>query len=204
MERLDCPFGPEYNKYWQRRYDLFSRFDEGIRIDVEGLFSAKPEQISLELGKTLKGNVILDAFGGVGASVIGFARSGRKVICVEINVERCEMIRNNLTVYGVSDLVTVINDDVMRIKDELGYDAVYLDPPWGGPDYIHQEHFYLHNFRPDGNRLLEAFGSAGELVLSVPVNFDLNELMKYARDYSLRWESLNGQRLFGNVVFAGG
>ncbi len=34
-------------KYWMQRYSLWSRYDEGVRMDEEGWFSATPEVIAL-------------------------------------------------------------------------------------------------------------------------------------------------------------
>jgi hypothetical protein len=34
-------------KYWYQRYRLFSRFDEDVRMDEEGWYSATPEQLSM-------------------------------------------------------------------------------------------------------------------------------------------------------------
>lgn len=34
-------------KYWYQRYRLFSRFDEDVRMDEEGWYSATPEQLSV-------------------------------------------------------------------------------------------------------------------------------------------------------------
>lgn len=34
-------------KYWMQRYSLWSRYDEGVRMDEEGWFSATPEVIAM-------------------------------------------------------------------------------------------------------------------------------------------------------------
>lgn len=36
----------EMVKYWLQRYSLFSRFDQGIRLDRTGWFSVTPEAIA--------------------------------------------------------------------------------------------------------------------------------------------------------------
>lgn len=51
LDKNKCPFGGKTQKFWDRRYDLFSRFDKGIQIDEEGLYSATPEHIALEQAK---------------------------------------------------------------------------------------------------------------------------------------------------------
>ena len=39
-----CPFGEKLQKYWDKRYQLFSKFDEGIQIDEQALFSITPKE----------------------------------------------------------------------------------------------------------------------------------------------------------------
>ncbi|CAG2169712.1 unnamed protein product [Oppiella nova] len=38
-------------KYWHQRYDLFSRFDEGIRMDSESWYSVTPERIAQHIAQ---------------------------------------------------------------------------------------------------------------------------------------------------------
>ncbi|KAF0128079.1 MAG: hypothetical protein FD148_1881 [Methylocystaceae bacterium] len=70
MTSINNPFGEGAQKYWDRRYDLFSKWDEGIKTDEVGLFSVKPERFALEVGKLLTGHAVLDAFCGIGGSAI--------------------------------------------------------------------------------------------------------------------------------------
>ena len=57
-------------KYYKNRYQLFSRFDEGAKLDEEAWFSTTPELIAEYLAKRLGSGVILDAFCGVGGNTI--------------------------------------------------------------------------------------------------------------------------------------
>ena len=38
---------PSLARYWLQRYRLFSRYDEGIQLDLDGWFSATPEKIAI-------------------------------------------------------------------------------------------------------------------------------------------------------------
>ncbi|KAJ4936400.1 hypothetical protein JOQ06_000994, partial [Pogonophryne albipinna] len=56
-------------KYWAQRYRLFSRFDEGIRLDREGWFSVTPERIAEHIALRVEhsfpdSQLIIDAFCG--------------------------------------------------------------------------------------------------------------------------------------------
>lgn len=46
------PFGPDNGKYWAQRYDLFEKYDEGIRMDKGESFVS---------GLTIRGLVQCDA-----------------------------------------------------------------------------------------------------------------------------------------------
>ena len=35
-------------------------------------------------------------------------------------------------------------------------DVVFLSPPWGGPDYLHVERYYINMMPLDGERVLRA------------------------------------------------
>ncbi len=72
-----CSFGPKAQKYWDRRYDLFSRFDDGIQVDEAGLYSVTPEKIALEQAKKMNCKTIVDGFCGVGGNAIAFALMGK-------------------------------------------------------------------------------------------------------------------------------
>lgn len=39
---------------WAQRYDLFSRFDEGCRMDIEGWYSVTPELVAFQIAERCK------------------------------------------------------------------------------------------------------------------------------------------------------
>ena len=66
-------------KYWENRYFLFSKFDQGIKVDDESWYSATPEplakhlaqRVTTMLGGGVEGTTnVLDAFCGVGGNLI--------------------------------------------------------------------------------------------------------------------------------------
>lgn len=119
------------DKYWAQRKRLFSRFDDGIKLDREGWFSVTPEAIanhiahrmvsscgsstftitSATAGATdtknidgsMAGLVLLDAFAGVGGNAIAFANRSEVslVICVDTSSERLRLAANNCQIYKV-------------------------------------------------------------------------------------------------------
>lgn len=64
---------PLVEKYWFQRYDLFSRYDEGIKMDEQGWYSVTPEKIAITHAKRCENATVIDCFAGVGGNAIQFA-----------------------------------------------------------------------------------------------------------------------------------
>lgn len=71
--KKDEGVSPLVKKYWVQRYDLFLRYDQGIKMDEEGWFSVTPEKIALRHASRCGGGVVIDGFTGVGGNAIQFA-----------------------------------------------------------------------------------------------------------------------------------
>lgn len=92
---------PNMSKYWRARYDLFSRFDEGILLDLESWYSVTPEAIAYRIAMRCRGNVVMDACCGAGGNVIQFAMTCNHgawlltVIALDIDPVKIELARHN-------------------------------------------------------------------------------------------------------------
>jgi len=194
------PFGPQLQEYWDRRHFLFSRFDEGIQIDEEGLYSVKPESSALDIASRTAGDVVLDAFCGVGGSAIGFARAGKQVITTDLSETRLKMAADNASIYEVRDNIRFELVDAMEAVKNMAYDTVYLDPPWGGPEYIKQEYFSFAAFDPNPRPLiLAALARSKSVVLTVPLNFDFRELVHFRKNLYVFWSMFEGSPMFATA-----
>lgn len=71
---------PSVRKYYWQRYRLFSRWDDGIQFDEEGLFSVTPEALALHTAVRCACDVVVDAFAGIGGNTIQLARTCRHVV----------------------------------------------------------------------------------------------------------------------------
>ncbi|XP_043651366.1 trimethylguanosine synthase [Drosophila teissieri] len=130
-------------KYWVKRFSLFSRFDQGIRLDRESWFSVTPEKIAKQTARRLACDVIVDAFCGCGGNAIQFANTCGRVIAVDIDAEKLAMAKHNAGIYGVAHKIEFINADFLQFAatTKLRPNVVFLSPPWGGPDYQKQATF---------------------------------------------------------------
>lgn len=175
-----CPFGSHLEWYWSMGEALFSRIREGIQLDEVGLVAVKPELDALRCAGRLPGRTALDAFAGIGGSAIALARTGKRVLSLDLNPTRLRMARNNARVYEVESRILFARADTRQLLGRVEVDAVYLDPPWGGMEAAEAAHFGLQDFTPAGDALLTAaLASASHVALSVPPNFEFSELERF-------------------------
>ncbi|NXI23617.1 TGS1 synthase, partial [Sterrhoptilus dennistouni] len=172
---------PELIKYWAQRYRLFSRFDEGIKLDREGWFSVTPEKIAEHIAvrvcQSFNCDIIVDAFCGVGGNAIQFALTSKRVIAIDIDPEKLRLARHNAEVYGVAEHIDFLCGDFMALAPGLRADVVFLSPPWGGPDYATADIFDIQTMIcPDGY----PFQITNNIVYFLPRNADINQVASLA------------------------
>uniref|UniRef100_A0A2K6MLA7 Trimethylguanosine synthase n=1 Tax=Rhinopithecus bieti TaxID=61621 RepID=A0A2K6MLA7_RHIBE len=176
---------PELAKYWAQRYRLFSRFDDGIKLDREGWFSVTPEKIAEHIAgrvsQSFKCDVVVDAFCGVGGNTIQFALTGMRVIAIDIDPVKIALARNNAEVYGIADKIEFICGDFLLLAACLKADVVFLSPPWGGPDYATAETFDIRTMMsPDGYPLEVLRKITNNIVYFLPRNADIDQVASLA------------------------
>ncbi|XP_034468582.1 trimethylguanosine synthase [Hippoglossus hippoglossus] len=178
---------PELAKYWAQRYRLFSRFDEGIRLDREGWFSVTPERIAEHIALRVEqsfcdSQLIIDAFCGVGGNAIQFALTGKRVLAIDIDPVRLSLARHNATVYGVDNQIDFLQGDFLQLASHLRGDVVFLSPPWGGPNYLTAEVFDIRTMmQPDGFEIFRlAKLISDNIVYFLPRNADMDQIASLA------------------------
>nr|XP_037273631.1 trimethylguanosine synthase-like [Rhipicephalus microplus] len=172
---------PEFTKYWLQRYRLFSRFDQGIKMDEESWFSVTPENIAKHIADRCKANVVIDGFCGAGGNTIQFARVCSRVIAVDINPARVELARHNAAIYGVADKIKFIVGDFLEVAPRLHGDVVFLSLPWGGPSYQQKWSFDLRDMEPN---LFQTFALSRKITdniaMLLPRNADVDQVVRLA------------------------
>ncbi|XP_068197782.1 trimethylguanosine synthase isoform X2 [Antennarius striatus] len=173
----------DLGKYWAQRYRLFSRFDEGIKLDREGWFSVTPERIAEHIALRVQhsfpdSQLVIDAFCGVGGNAIQFALTGKRVLGIDINPVRLELACHNAKVYGVADQIDFIQGDFLHLAPRLRGDVVFLSPPWGGPNYLTAEVFDIKTMmEPDGFEIFhKAKTISDNIVYFLPRNADMDQI----------------------------
>ncbi|XP_067109575.1 trimethylguanosine synthase isoform X2 [Osmerus mordax] len=177
---------PDLAKYWAQRYRLFSRFDEGIKMDHEGWFSVTPEKIAehiaLRVQESFHCDLIIDAFCGVGGNAIQFALTGKRVLAIDIDPVRLALARHNAQVYQVAERIDFLQGDFLQLAPRLRGDVVFLSPPWGGPDYLTADVFNIKTMMdPDGFDIFQLSKMISEnIVYFLPRNADMDQIASLA------------------------
>ncbi|PVU99484.1 hypothetical protein BB559_000677 [Furculomyces boomerangus] len=180
-------------KFWKQRYNLFSKYDEGIFLDQESWYSVTPEPIAQHIALTCKHKIVIDAFCGSGGNAIQFAlhcdkafdltilniNTTLKVIAIDIDPQKIFIAQNNARVYNVLHKIDFICGDFLKIADTLFADVVFLSPPWGGVGYISEPVYSLSMIQPiDGVELFNKAKSISESVIYfLPKNTSLEEIV---------------------------
>ncbi|XP_028054023.1 uncharacterized protein LOC114258288 isoform X5 [Camellia sinensis] len=116
-------FSPSIGKYWCQRYLLFSKFDDGIKMDEEGWFSVTPEPVARHHAFRCGTGIIIDCFTGVGGNAIQFAQRSKHVIAIDIDPKKIDYAQHNAAIYGVDDRIEFIRGDSFllapRLKDRM-------------------------------------------------------------------------------------
>jgi hypothetical protein len=96
--------------------------------------AAEINRIIMEYFQTPSNIVITDATANNGGNTIRFALDFKQVNAVEIDSDQYAILQNNVGVYKLPN-VRLYNQDYLDVMDILRQDVVFIDAPWGGPDY---------------------------------------------------------------------
>ena len=154
-----------------------------LQYDDEGLWSitipTDADKISKIIKKELNNNsILIDATCGLGGNIISFSKYFKKVIGIEINIDRYKMLLNNTKLYNLNNIYIINNNCINFICNiKIKYDGIFLDPPWGGPNYkyIKNIRLKLSNYSLiDIIRLIKNINNI-KIFIKLPFNYDLTE-----------------------------
>ena len=179
----------EKKPYFVNKCNLyFPSNNDKILIDEVGKYSISlPEKskiITNLISKYLNNKtdiIITDAMACIGGDTLSFAKTFTKVNAIEMDKIRYEYLKHNMNLFNINN-VSYYNDDYLNIYDKLLQDVIYIDPPWGGPEYKSKKSVKIKL----GEKKLEELCDniiqkklCKLLVLKLPFNYDLSELKFY-------------------------
>lgn len=185
-------------KYWRKRYRIFSKYDEGVFLTSELWYSVTPEQTAKAIALMVKKLIpecktVLDICCGGGGNTIQFAYLFDSVGGVDINPTNVLCSKHNCNIYGVSDKTWFVTGDwreLSKRKDWLPstihgeFDFAFCSPPWGGPNYTHQDTFDLSSMMPFNLReLCESMAPISKhFGFYLPRNLDFDQIREISAE----------------------
>jgi 16S rRNA G966 N2-methylase RsmD len=135
---------------------LMSVFPEKVGVDYSALMMTPEGEYSITKradGKKLlqkivsvvgstKRKHITDLTGNVGGDTIMFSLNFGHVEAIEIDKDNFEALKNNVKVFKLKN-VTLHQGDATKLF-RWKTDILYVDPPWGGPDYKEKQNLDLY------------------------------------------------------------
>lgn len=192
---------PEHCKrYWRKRYQLWSRFDQGVLFTPELWYSVTPEKVAkftAKLAKVLvpRAKAALDVCCGGGGNTIQFARYFEQLVGVDISSTNIACCEQNARVYGTKN-IHFVKGDWRGFQESLDwvpegvelvngkFDVVFSSPPWGGPAVNKHESFDLHKMRPFNIReIVTSMKKVSDnIFLFIPKNSNLDHIREVVRE----------------------
>jgi SAM-dependent methyltransferase len=142
------------------------------------------------LGEEKKINemVVTDANASVGGDTYILLKNFKFVNAVELYGLHCDILRHNLKILCPKlfndDHIKIHNANYLEIYSKLEQDIIYLDPPWGGPDY--RKYKVLDIYYCRDNKSIEfsdfvnkrLFNKARLIIMKLPENYDFKRFSR--------------------------
>lgn len=118
--------------------------------------------------------IITDGTSNIGTDAINLATVYPKINAVEMSELTHYALQKNVEVIGVGNKVTPHLGSILDWLPKLEQDVVYLDAPWGGPDYKKQERLRLYlDDKELSDVYIEHKHRAKLFIFKVPFNYDM-------------------------------
>jgi hypothetical protein len=156
-----------------------------LKMTPEGLYSITRRRDGEKMIGFLQSRIpdisklsITDATACIGGDTLLFSLYFKKVDSIEWKHDNITVLRNNIDVFRATN-VTVHEGDSTKIF-KWKTDVLYIDPPWGGPNYyrIQQLDLFIGSHRIDAwiEDLLKRDNSPKYVILKLPTNYNFSRL----------------------------
>lgn len=125
---------------------------------------------------------IIDCTAGIGGDTISFSKYFNLVLAVEKNKTHFDILKNNVEVLELENVILENNDfvkKVNKVKTNKKYDLLFIDPPWGGPNYKNLKNVDLFIHDDKDNKILlkdiinSYYDDFNYIILKSPKNLNL-------------------------------
>jgi len=164
--------------------NFFPANNDKILIDAVGKYSIslpdKTQIITNLIEKHINSTniTITDAMACIGGDTLSFSQRFAKVNAIEFDKIRFDYLKHNMELFNCKN-IDYYNEDYLKLITKLKQDVIYIDPPWGGPEYKVKKSIKI---KIGETKLEDICDQIIEkklcklLVLKLPYNYDLMEL----------------------------
>jgi 16S rRNA G966 N2-methylase RsmD len=164
--------------------NFFPANNDKILIDAIGKYSIslpdKTQIITNLIEKHINSTdiTITDAMACIGGDTLSFSQRFAKVNAIEFDKIRFDYLKHNMELFNCKN-IEYYNEDYLKLITKLKQDVIYIDPPWGGPEYKVKKSIKI---KIGETKLEDICDQIIEkklcklLVLKLPYNYDLIEL----------------------------
>jgi len=150
---------------------------KSLKLDDEALYSVTDQytadRISRDILRVIPTlQTITDATACVGGNTYSFSKYFKNVNAIEVDKIRYQYLFDNMNILDVSN-VECYQGDLMLICHRIHNELIFIDPPWGGPDYKNKNSINLYLSEVELSEVCEHIkNSTKYIALKVPVNFN--------------------------------
>ena len=123
-------------------------------------------------------NIVLDMTGGLGIDSMSIASSAQKVISIEIDENKANILKHNAEILGYKNL-EIINDDSTRFikNSNHNYDIIFVDPSRRGSN--NQRLYNLKDCIPDIVSLQDIlFQKTNKIIIKASPLIDITQILR--------------------------
>ena len=154
-----------------------------LKLDDEAFYSVTDQytadRISRDILRVLPDlQIITDATACIGGNTYSFSKYFPKVNAIEVDPLRYQYLQHNMKVLETIN-VDMYLSDLLIACHRLSQDLIFIDPPWGGPDYKSKDAVDLFISDVELSEVCEHIkDTAKYIALKVPINFNETQFVE--------------------------
>lgn len=150
-----------------------------LLLDNEALYSVTDQYTANKISKYIKRNIpdistVMDGTACIGGNTLSFTKFFNSVIAVEIDPTRYAYLCHNMRMFESTNVV-IYNASVLDVCQYTTQDMIFIDPPWGGPNYKSRHRINLYLSGVELSIVCRAIAPYTKYIaIKVPTNFDID------------------------------
>ena len=159
-----------------------------LKLDDEAFYSVTDQYTADRISKDILRvfpnlQVITDATACIGGNTYSFSKFFPKVNAIEVDPLRYQYLQHNMKVLETLNVELHLSDLLIACH-RLYQDLIFIDPPWGGPDYKSKEAIDLFISDVELSEVCEHIKDTTKYIaIKVPTNFNEVQFVEKTKTY---------------------